>query len=38
MTYFESGLRLAEKGKYHFVVTVNVNGNSKTKEFQYSVK
>jgi len=38
MSHFGSGLTLDEKGKYHFVVSVNVNGNSKTKEFQYSVK
>jgi len=38
MKHFGSGLTLEEKGKYQFLVTVNVNGNSKTKEFRYTVR
>ena len=38
MKHFGSGLILHEKGKYQFLVTVNANGESKTKEFRYTVK
>jgi hypothetical protein len=38
MSHFGCGLTLDEKGKYTITVCVNVNGVSKTKEFQYSVK
>jgi hypothetical protein len=38
MSHFGGGLTLDEKGKYTITVCVNVNGVSKTKEFQYKVK
>ena len=38
MRHFGSSLTLTEKGKYHLLMTVNVNGNSNTKEFEYTVK
>jgi hypothetical protein len=38
MKHFGSGLTLEEKGKYQFLVTVNTNGESKTKEFRYTVR
>jgi hypothetical protein len=38
MSHFGCGLTLDEKGKYTITVCVNVNGVSKTKEFQYTVK
>ena len=38
MKHFGSGLMLEEKGKYQLLVTVNANGESKTKEFRYTVK
>jgi hypothetical protein len=36
--HFGGALTLSEKGKYQIAVTVNVNGVSKTKEFEYSMK
>jgi hypothetical protein len=38
MSHFGGALTLDEKGKYQFTVSVNVNGVSKSKEFQYVVK
>lgn len=38
MSHFGNGLTLDEKGEYQLTVSVNVNGVSKTKQFQYSVK
>lgn len=38
MSCFGNGLALDEKGEYQFTVSVNVNGVSKTKQFQYAVK
>jgi hypothetical protein len=38
MSHFGCGLTLDEKGKYTITVSVNVNGVSKSKEFQYTVK
>ncbi len=38
MRHFGGGLTLDEKGKYTITVSVNVNGVSKSKEFQYKVK
>ncbi|MGB2869498.1 MAG: hypothetical protein WBD36_13670 [Bacteroidota bacterium] len=38
MNHFGSGLTLDEKGKYTITASVNVNGVSKSKEFQYEVK
>ena len=38
MKHFGSGLTLEEKGKYQLLVTVNANGESKTKEFRYTVR
>jgi hypothetical protein len=36
--HFGGALTLSEKGKYQIAVSVNVNGVSKTKEFEYSMK
>ncbi len=38
MKHFGIGLTLKEKGKYQFLVTVNAHGESKTKEFRYTVR
>jgi hypothetical protein len=38
MTHFGGALKLDEKGDYKFTVSVNVDGVSKTTQFQYSVK
>lgn len=38
MRHLGNGLTLNEKGKYQLTVSVNVNGSSKTKQFQYTVK
>jgi hypothetical protein len=38
MSYFGNGLALDEKGEYKIAVSVNVDGVSKTKQSQYSVK
>jgi len=38
MSHFGSGLTLDEKGKYTITASVTVNGVSKSKEFQYTVK
>jgi hypothetical protein len=38
MNHFGDGLTLDEKGEYQFTVSVNVDGVSKTKDFEYTVK
>lgn len=38
MSHFGNGLALDEKGEYQLTVSVNVNGVSKTKQFQHTVK
>ncbi len=38
MNHFGDGLILDEKGKYQFTVSVNLDGVSKTTQFQYTVK
>lgn len=38
MSHFGDGLTLDEKGEYQFTVSVNVDGVSKTTQFQYAVK
>ena len=38
MDHFGGGLTLDEKGEYQFTVSVNVDGVSKTTQFQYAVK
>lgn len=38
MSHFGNGLTLDEKGTYQLTVSVNINGISKTKQFQYFVK
>ena len=38
MSHFGDGITLNEKGEYQLTVSVNVNGVSKTKQFQYTVK
>jgi hypothetical protein len=38
MSHFGGALTLDEKGDYRFTVNVDVNGISRTKEFQYAVK
>ena len=38
MSHFCTGISLKEKGEYHFSVSVTVDGVSKTKDFEYTVK
>jgi hypothetical protein len=38
MSHFGCGLTLDEKGKYTITASVTINGVSKSKEFQYTVK
>jgi hypothetical protein len=38
MSHFGTGISLKEKGEYHFSVSVTVDGVSKTKDFEYTVK
>jgi hypothetical protein len=38
MSHFGGGLTLDEKGEYQFTISVNVDGVSKTTQFQYPVK
>ena len=37
-SHFGSSLNLDEKGKYQLTISVTVNGATKTKQFQYTVK